>query len=78
MGRYSIKEQILFLEIAFGSLMEISAQMDVACDLDYISKEEQIKLDEQIDMVAASLSGLRNKRINSNPRPITINANEKL
>ena len=26
MGRYSTKEQVHFLEIAFGSLMEVSAQ----------------------------------------------------
>lgn len=70
MGRVSTKEQVHFIEIAFGSLMEVGAQMDVACDLKYISSAELGDIDRQIETVASLLSGLRNKRLNSN-HPIT-------
>ncbi len=70
MGRYSDKEQSHFLEIAFGSLMEVSAQLDVAKDICYISQSDLDAADEQISVVAALLSGLRNKRIT---KPSTIN-----
>ncbi|MBR2167497.1 MAG: four helix bundle protein [Paludibacteraceae bacterium] len=63
MGRYSTKEQVRFLEIAFGSLMEVSAQMDVACDLAYVTNEDLKSIDARVEAVAALLSGLRNKRI---------------
>lgn len=63
MGRYSTKEQVHFLEIAFGSLMEVSAQMDVACDLAYVTNEDLESIDARVEAVAALLSGLRNKRI---------------
>ena len=63
MGRYSDKEQVRFLEIAFGSLMEVSAQLDIAKDIGYISQSDLESADEQISAVAALLSGLRNKRI---------------
>ena len=36
----SAKDQAHFYSIAYGSLMEVIAQLDVACDLDYITKEE--------------------------------------
>ena len=63
MGRYSMREQTHFLEIAFGSLLEISAQMDIAYDLGYVTLSEEEKVDSQIDVVASLISGLRSKRI---------------
>lgn len=63
MGRFSQKEQVHFIEIAFGSLMEVGAQMDVACDLKYITVEDLYIIDQKIDVVASLLSGLRNKRV---------------
>jgi len=71
MGRFSNKEQVHFLEIAFGSLMEVSSQMDVACDLNYINQENLQEIDNQIEVIASLLSGLRNKRLS--PNPLTIN-----
>lgn len=68
MGRVSQKEQVHFLEIAFGSLMEVGAQMDVAHDLKFITEQELDAVDEKIDAVASLLSGLRNKRINNGDR----------
>ena len=43
--------------------MEVGAQMDVACDLNYISVKDLDIVDQKIDVVASLLSGLRNKRI---------------
>lgn len=71
MGRFSNKEQVHFLEIAFGSLMEVSSQMDVACDLNYINQENLQEIDNQIEVIASLLSGLRNKRLS--PNPLTVN-----
>lgn len=77
MGRYSAKEQIHFLEIAFGSLLEVSAQMDIACDLSYIQRTDLEAIDDKIKNIAALLSGLRNKRTfpntNITPSPLTLN-----
>lgn len=40
MSRRSLKEQIHFLEIAYGSLMEVLCQMELSQDLGYITIEE--------------------------------------
>lgn len=44
-GRIAVKETIHFLEIAFGSLMEVYCQLQVAVDLQYITEDDfkQIK-----------------------------------
>ena len=63
MGRFSTKEQTHFLEIAFGSLLETSAQLDIAYDLGFITQVELAEVDKQIDIVASLLSGLRSKRL---------------
>ena len=60
-GRYSDKEQSHFLEIAFGSLMEVECQIDIAHDLEYIKQEDLSKISTQISRVAAMLSAMRNK-----------------
>ncbi len=63
MGRYSEKEQVHFLEIAYGSLMEVLSQLDIAVDLNYISTEQFAGVKKQIEEVASLLSGLRSKRL---------------
>ena len=54
-GRMSAKDQAHFYSIAYGSLMEVLAQLDVACDLGYITKEEfksfEIIIDEEAKML---------------------------
>ena len=68
LGRYSIKEQVHFLEIAYGSLREVDCQMDIASDLGYVTNMETAELFEQINKVGAILAGMRNKRVNT-PNP---------
>ena len=72
LGRYSIKEQVHFLEIAYGSLREVDCQMDIASDLGYVTNIETAELFEQINKVGAILAGMRNKRVNT-PNPLTPN-----
>ena len=60
-GRTSAKDQAPFFEMAFGSLMEVSCQMDIACDLGYIEQLELNQVEEQTHRIAAMLSGLRRK-----------------
>lgn len=62
-SRYSNKEKAHFLEIAFGSLMEVDAQMDIAFDLGYISKEELDTVMELVTRESKMISGLRTKYI---------------
>ena len=67
LGRGSEKEQVRFLEIAYGSLMEVETQLEIALDLKYISEEELNSTMELIDREARLLSGLRARRISRNP-----------
>lgn len=60
-GRTSAKDQAHFFEMAFGSLMEVDCQMDIAHDLSYVSSEEHEDVSKQISQVAALLSGMRRK-----------------
>ena len=61
-GRNSQKDQAHFYNIAYGSLMEVFSQLDVACDLGYISQEEFNQLELLINEEAKMLSGLIAKR----------------
>ena len=58
-GRVSLKEQLHFYEISYGSLMETYNQLMIAADLKYIGEESLDSLRPQIDIVARMLNGLR-------------------
>ena len=38
-GRQSLKDQAHFLELSYGSLMEVMSQLDLALDLNFIDNE---------------------------------------
>jgi len=59
-NRYSVKDKAHFIEIAFGSLMEVSSLFEIAEELDYITIEERMSMDELVKEVARLLSGLQN------------------
>ena len=63
MGRIAEKEQGHFINIAFGSLMEVLAQIDIAKDLDYITNEEYKQVESLVDEIGKMLSSLRAKRV---------------
>ena len=60
-GRTSAKDQAHFFEMAYGSLMEVSCQIDIAHDLCYITQEDVDHVEQQVGIIAALLSGLRSK-----------------
>lgn len=58
MGRRSKKEQIHFLEIAFGSLMETFCHIEISKDLGYITEEQLLQKEKQIEIISKKLSRL--------------------
>lgn len=62
-GRMSIKEQIHFLEVAYGSLMETYNQLLIAIELTYITEECVETIKPSIDAAAKMINGLRNANI---------------
>jgi len=66
--RFSDKEKIRFVEIAYGSLMEVYCQLYVALDLKYISIEQFENAKLTVGVISNKLSALNRayqKRINS-------------
>lgn len=59
-GRKSLKEQIRFLEISYGSLMETYNQLLIAIDLTYITEASVEAIKPRIDAVAKMINGLSN------------------
>ena len=58
MGRLSDKDQSHFLNIAYGSLMELYAQADIAHDLKYINDETFNLLEKQIESISKMLQAM--------------------
>lgn len=65
-NRFSVKDKSHFLEVSYGSLMEVSSQMEIAEELGYITSEERADMDQLIEEVARLLSGLQ-KSYNNQP-----------
>lgn len=59
-NRYSVKDKAHFVEMAFGSLMEVSSQFEISEELGYITVEDRMSMDELIREEARLLSGLQN------------------
>ena len=62
MGRASVKEQVHFIEIAFGSLNEVMCQLELARELNYISDIQLKDSEVLVKSIAQMLSGLRNSK----------------
>ena len=58
MGCVSDKEKAHFLEIAYGSLMEVECQLDIAVKLNYITENEYLEIDKESVELERLLSGL--------------------
>lgn len=63
MGRMSVKEQIHFIEIAFGSLNETMCQLELAYELNYISQEDLLASEDFTKEITRMLSRLRRIRL---------------
>ena len=59
MTRYSVKDKAHFLEIAYGSLMEVMSQMEVAENQKYITTAEFQNFEVLVADVARLISGLQ-------------------
>ena len=57
-GRFSAKEKVRFIEIAFGSLRETYSQLHLAQRLGYLSEEELIPIYGQFVNLEKLLNGL--------------------
>ena len=65
MSRSSDKDQGHFLEIAYGSLLECQCQLEIACELGYIVKEQYEQLDGEFDKLGVMIANLRACRCKS-------------
>ena len=68
LGRSTDKDKGHFMQIAYGSLMELYAQLDIAHDLGYVSKDDFAKIEvniDGIDKMIVSLTYIR-KQTSSN------------
>lgn len=59
-GRQSLKDQAHFIELSYGSLMEVMSQLDVAFDQGFITEDIHQSLEALIVEEARVLSGYRN------------------
>ena len=62
MGRVSDKDQAHFLNIAYGSVMETYAQLDIAHDLGYITDETFNKFESDMEEVSKMISVMASLR----------------
>lgn len=58
-NRFSVKDKSHFIEMAYGSLMEVSSQFEIAEELGYVSVDDRLSMDQLIEEVARLLSGLQ-------------------
>lgn len=63
MSRYSDKEKVHFIEIAYASMMEVESQLDISVDLEYITANQFAETEKNISSVGKQLSSLRAKYI---------------
>ena len=59
MGRMAVKERMHFLEISYGSVVEVLCQLDLAKSLGYISEQELDNAEEIAARLTKVMSGLR-------------------
>lgn len=58
-SRSSYKEKVHFIEIAYGSLMEIACQLEISRELNFISKQQWEDVEKDILVLSKKLSSLR-------------------
>ena len=63
MSRTSSKEQLHFIEFAYGSLCETMCQLEIAYELNFIGEDDLKQAEARTTAIAQMLSGLRNKRL---------------
>lgn len=67
-SRNSVKEKIRFVELAYGSLMELYCQLYVSVDLDYLTPNTFTLIKVEIDKIVNKANALKRsfiKQLNS-------------
>ena len=59
LGRFSLRERIHFLDIAYGSLTEALCEVEISHDNGYINDEEFIHIDQLASRVSMTIYGLK-------------------
>lgn len=68
-SRISAKEQLHFIEISYGSLMEVYCQLILSFDLGYIDNEQLENVKNLIYSISKMLNGLRYHKLKQlNPK----------
>jgi four helix bundle protein len=62
-GRMSRKDQAHFTQLAYGSLMEVACQLEIATELHFLPEEDFQRLSTLIKTIADKLSALRNSQL---------------
>lgn len=63
-SRTSTKDKAHFVEMSYGSLMEVVSQLQIAMDLGYISKQQYADLQTPIENISYKLYALRQSFVN--------------
>ena len=66
MSRFSNKDKVHFLEMSFGSLMEVMSQLEIAEEENYISKSEFQDTETLVSEAARLISGLQKSFVKPN------------
>ncbi|GAA4832622.1 four helix bundle protein [Algivirga pacifica] len=61
-ARLSPKQQAYFFQMAYGSLIEVNCQLQIAVSLGYLEEESYKSLREHIRQISSQLSALRNRQ----------------
>ena len=78
MGRLSDKDQAHFLNMSYGSLMEVYAQADIAHDLKYIDDEMFNQLEEQVESIGKMIQSMCYFRKNPSPNRLVAQSPNRL
>jgi four helix bundle protein len=62
-SRRYLKEQLMFYQIAYSSLMEVLNQVIISTDLNYFDQNSQKDIREQVLRISRMLNGLRNSKL---------------
>ncbi len=66
-GRFSDKDFAHFVEIAYGSLMEVTSQAQVTVNQSFLRPQTRDELYQRAEELARMLSGLRSSLLRDNP-----------
>ncbi len=77
--RYSYRDKVHFLEVAYGSLMEVMSQLEIAYSLGYITQSDLQNIELLVVQVARLLTSLQYSYMpkNQEGEPIKPYANKK-